>query len=251
MSDWAVELKDVRFSYEDVSVLESIDLTVPSGEFLGIIGPNGSGKTTLLRLLLGFLEPDAGVVSVFGRPPRAARKEMGYVPQSTDFDRDFPISALEVVLMGRLGLSPTWFGYTRKDIEAARAALRSVEADNLRHRKFGTLSGGQRQRVLIARALASQPRLLLLDEPTANVDTRIEQDIYELLRKLNQQCTILLVTHDLGFISSYVTRVACLNRTLICHPTARITADDIDQLYQGPVHLVHHHQVAPPESHYD
>lgn len=244
MSHSVVMLSNVSFRYEDVPILENVDLDVPEGDFLGIIGPNGSGKTTLLKIILGLLVPVEGDLQVFGQPPHLARRSIGYIPQLPDFDRDFPISVREVVLMGRLSSSSRLGGYRKEDHEAAEVAMKDVEIHDLRHRRLGTLSGGQRQRVLIARALASNPRLLILDEPTASVDTRAEKDIYELLRKLNQRTTIILVSHDLAFVSTYVKRVACLNRRLICHPTARISAELIEQLYERPMHLVEHHRTA-------
>ena len=149
--------------------------------------------------------------------------------------------------MGRLGQSSRLGGYSTVDREAAEAAMHDTEVCSLRRRQLGDLSGGQLQRVLIARALVSRPRILLLDEPTASVDTKVERDIYELLQRFNEQTTIVLVTHDLGFVSSYVKRVACLNRTLVCHPTARITSELIEQLYHGPVHLVQHHHILGSE----
>lgn len=237
-----IRLENVGFRYNSEVILKNITLEVPERDFLAIIGPNGSGKTTLIKLILGLLSPTAGKVKVLGHSPAEARRWIGYVPQSFSFDRDFPINVLQTVLMGRLNQAPTLGGYSRKDIEAAEEAMAHAEISNLRKQMLGTLSGGQLQRVLIARALASRPELLLLDEPTASVDTRVEKDIYELLSHLNEQTTILLVTHDLGFVSSYVNKVACLNRSLVCHPTTRLSAEVIEDLYEAPVHLVRHDQ---------
>jgi zinc transport system ATP-binding protein len=214
----AIELENVSFSYGGPLVLEAIDLDIEEGEFLGLVGPNASGKSTLLKVILGLHRPTMGQVRVFGGNPSEARRRIGYVPQFATFRRDFPISVSDMVLLGRLG--------------ATRVLVRS--------RPIGTLSGGQLQRALVARALVSDPRLLILDEPTANIDVLAEEDIFQLFRQLNERMTIIVVSHDIGFISQYVQRVACLNRTLVCHKTGDITGEVIAQLYGTPVRLIDH-----------
>ena len=214
-----IELHNVSFAYERRLILEGIDLQVAAGDFFAIVGPNGGGKTTLLRLLLWDLEPAQGEIKIFNRPPRKARRFIGYVPQQGAVNREFPVSALEVVLMGRL--TPTSFfpRYHREDYEAAYAAMRAVGVEELADFRFGDLSGGQKQRALIARALVAGPRLLILDEPTSSVDYGVEQEIYQLLARLNQEVTIVLVSHDLGYIASHLRKVAYLNRRLsLYHP---------------------------------
>ena len=240
MSEPVIELENVWFRYDEPVVLEDVSLRVARGEFLGVVGPNGGGKTTLLRLILGQLAPERGSVRVLGETPVRARRRIGYVPQRAQFDRTFPISAVEVVLMGRLDSAPWIGGYGRKDREAAKIALDEVEVADLGTRRFGTLSEGQRQRVLIARALVSGPEILLLDEPTASVDQRIEQGIHELLGRLNRRATILIVSHDLGFVTSHVRRVACVSRTLVTHPTSELSGSIIRDVYGGEVRLVRH-----------
>lgn len=235
-----VEVSHVDFAYDGPRVLEDITLTVHEGDFLGVVGPNGSGKTTLLKIILGLFHPLKGQVRVFGQPPERARHLVSYVPQHADLDVSFPISVMDVVLIGRLGKAPLLGRYRKEDRQAAEEAMREAEIEALRHRRFGTLSGGQKQRVLMARALAGKPELLLLDEPTASIDGRVEQDIYELLKKLNEKVTIILVSHDLGFISTYVNHVACVNRRLVCNPTRQITGDVIEACYGGPVHMLKH-----------
>jgi zinc transport system ATP-binding protein len=235
-----VELSQVDFAYDGPRVLEDITLTVQEGDFLGVVGPNGSGKTTLLKIILGLLHPLKGRVRVFGQTPERARHLVSYVPQHADLDASFPISVTDVVLIGRLGKAPVLGRYGKRDRQAAEEAMREAEIEALRHRRFGTLSGGQKQRVLMARALAGKPELLLLDEPTASIDGRVEQGIYELLKKLNEKVTIILVSHDLGFISTYVNHVACVNRRLVCNPTRYITGDVIEACYGGPVHMLKH-----------
>jgi zinc transport system ATP-binding protein len=236
----AVELRGVSFRYDGPLVLDAVDLTIERGEFLGVVGPNGGGKTTLLKLVLGLLQPNEGEVLVMGRHPAEGRRAIGYVPQFAVFRRDFPITVEEAVLLGRLGIAPRIGRYRRRDRDAARRAMAETEVLAFRNRALAALSGGELQRVLIARALVSEPEILLLDEPTANVDPRLEMDIFELLKDINRRATIVVVSHDIGFISRYVTRVACLNRTLICHMTSEITGKVIEELYGRPVRMVRH-----------
>jgi zinc transport system ATP-binding protein len=240
----AVDIAGVTFSYGGAPVLEGVNLSVAEGEFLGLVGPNAGGKSTLLKLILGLLEPQTGAVRVLGHAPGQARRLLGYVPQHPGFPRDFPITVEQVVLMGRLGLGTGWRrwlgGYSASDRAAAQAALTEVQAQDLTGRQIGTLSGGQLQRVLVARALVGEPRLLILDEPTANIDQRMEGEIFDLLRAINARMTILVVSHDVAFISAYVGRVACLNRTLVCHRTRAIDGQIIQDLYGEDVRQVAH-----------
>ncbi|NNG15188.1 MAG: ABC transporter ATP-binding protein, partial [Gemmatimonadales bacterium] len=227
----AIELGKVSFSYGGPLVLEDIDLDIEEGEFLGLVGPNASGKSTLLKVILGLHRPTAGQVRVFGRNPSEARHTIGYVPQFATFRRDFPISVNDMVLLGRLGATRVMGGYRADDRRKAERAMREAQVWDVRSRPIGTLSGGQLQRALVARALVSDPRLLILDEPTANIDVLAEEDIFQLFRQLNERMTIIVVSHDIGFISQYVQRVACLNRTLVCPQTGDITGEVIAQLY--------------------
>jgi zinc transport system ATP-binding protein len=235
-----VTLEDVSFDYDGVPVLEGVDLTVARREFLGLVGPNGGGKSTLLKIVLGLLEPSRGRVTVLGSPPAASGQRVGYVPQYPTFSRRFPISVRDCVALGRLGRSRAFGGFTAEDRARAARAMAETEVAELAGRPIGTLSGGQMQRALIARALVAEPEVLLLDEPTANIDQRGETEIYDLLKVLTQRLTVIVVSHDVGFISRYVTRVACLNRTLMCHPTDEITGETIAALYGMPVRMIHH-----------
>jgi zinc transport system ATP-binding protein len=235
-----VEISHVDFAYDGDLVLEDVSLRVRDRDFLGVVGPNGSGKTTLLKIMLGLIHPLKGQVRVFGQAPERARHLVSYVPQHANLDASFPVSVMDVVLMGRLGKAPTLGRYRRMDREAADEAMGETEVYDLRNHRFGTLSGGQKQRVLMARALVGKPALLLLDEPTASIDGRVEQDIYELLKRLNEKAAIVLVSHDLGFISAYVNRVACVNRRLVCNRTEHITGDVMEACYSGPIHMLQH-----------
>lgn len=244
----AVKLQDVSFSYGSIPVLEHLELQVNSGEFLGIVGPNAGGKSTLLKLILGLLVPQSGDIRVLGKTPSEARQELGYVPQYPSFSREFPVTVEQVVLLGRMGVRSQrhWLGalspggYTQADHLATLDALTEVEAVDLAKRQIGSLSGGQLQRVLLARALVGEPSILILDEPTANIDQRLESDIFDLLKHLNTRMTILVVSHDVGFISSFVSRVACINRTLVCHHTDAIDGQVIQDLYGENVRMVAH-----------
>jgi len=235
-----INIDDVSFSYSNIPVVRNVNLAVREGEFLGVIGPNAGGKSTLLKLILGLLQPDAGEITVFGKRPEKGRSRIGYVPQHPAFSRDFPINVRDAVLLGRLGETRWYGGYTQEDKEIAINALKAVEIDNIRNQTIDSLSGGQLQRVLIARALASRPDILILDEPTANIDVRAEEDIFGLLKQYNDHMTIIVVSHDIGFISGYVDRVACLNQTMLCHTTSEISGKTIEELYGAPVRMIQH-----------
>jgi zinc transport system ATP-binding protein len=240
-TDSVIKIKNLDFSFGGPKILENIEIDIQRNEFIGMVGPNGSGKTTLLKIIMGVLTPDKGTVKVLGNPPSQSVQEIGYMPQFTPFSRDFPISVEETVLMGRLGKTSSIGFFNKADRLAAEKAMNDVEILDLRKRVIGSLSGGQLQRVLIARALTCEPQIMILDEPTANVDMKVEKDIFDMLKQLNEKITIIVVTHDIGFISQYIDRVACINRTLICHPTSELTGETIENMYGSHVHMVHHH----------
>jgi zinc transport system ATP-binding protein len=247
----ALELEHVWFAYRGEPALEDVSLRVETGDYLAILGPNGSGKTTLLQVILGLRQPQRGRVSVLGESPARARPRVGYVPQRAGFDLDFPIRVIDVVLMGRLAARPPGRSFSAEDRERARRALEQVELAGAAGRPVGALSGGQLQRVLIARALALEPKLLLLDEPHAGLDERIERSVWDLLEELSERMTIVLVSHDIGAISQRVRSVACLNRRLHAHPTRELTAEILEATYGCPVELLAHgqpHRVLPPHS---
>ena len=231
MSENSVELRGVAFAYEGTPVLQNVTLDVGAQDFLCLIGPNGGGKTTLLRIALGQLRPCRGEVRVLGGEPEQARAAIGYVPQHFQYDPQFPVRVLDVVLMGRLNTN-CWYPFHRaEDMDAAYEALNAVQMRELARRPFAKLSGGQRQRVLIARSLAAQPRILLLDEPTANIDTAAENMIYELLQRLNEKICIIMVTHDLAFVSKYVKTVAFVNRNVTRYLAQDLTAEMLLQCF--------------------
>ncbi len=240
MNNVVIDIDNVSFNYGAVSVLENISLKIYEDEFIGIIGPNAGGKSTLLKLILGLLKPNKGVISKFKYDGKALINNIGYVSQHSTFPRDFPITVGEVVMMGHIGTSSKFFHYSKKEIELAKQAMQKLEIQDIEKRKIGELSGGQLQRVLIARELVCQPEILILDEPTSNVDMRIEEDIFSLLKNYSEHMTIIVVSHDIAFISSYVDRVACLNKTLVCHSTESISGKMIEELYDVPVKMIHH-----------
>jgi len=235
-----IRLEDVWVSYDHTPVLEGVNLTIYRGDYIAILGPNGGGKTTLLKTILGLVTPWRGRVTVLGEAPEEARHRIGYIPQYTQYDRDFPISVWDIVLMGRLSHRGNSPGYSKEDKEAAAEALRAVDMLRYKDRQIHDLSGGQRQRVFIARALAVEPDILLLDEPTSNIDRMTRANLYDLLADLNERIAMVLVTHDVGVISSRVRRVACLNRRLVVHDEKQLTKEDLEATYACPVDLIAH-----------
>ncbi len=237
MSTYILKINDVSFSFNGHTVLRDVNLMLKEGEFLAVIGPNGGGKTTLLKLLLGLLEADRGDIMVFGKPPRKVTHRMGYVPQEVHFNKSFPISAMDVVLMGRLRSGIAWSRHSQGDRIAAERVLKQMEMWEYRNYSIGELSGGQRQRIFIARALVTEPEILLLDEPTTSIDTKGQEDFYNLLKYLNEKITIVLVSHDLMILSSHVKSVACVNQLVHYHDDATITNEMVD-MCNCPVELI-------------
>ncbi len=241
-----IEIKDLDFAYNGEAVLEDVNLTIRQKDFVAIIGPNGGGKTTLLKLILGLLMPAKGAVRVDGKSPQKASPCIGYVPQDVHINRSFPITAIDVVLMGKLDPKKRLSRRSAANRREAMAALERMEMAAQANRKIGMLSGGQRQRVFIARALLSQPKLLILDEPTASIDTKGQADFFRLLKELNQDITVIVVSHDLLVISRYVKSVACVNKKLHFHGQAEITGEMLETMYSCtveevcPVELVAH-----------
>ncbi len=242
-----VSLEGVSFAYDGVSVLDDVTFSVREGELVSMIGPNGGGKTTILKLILGLLKPNRGRVQVFDDDPVRARRRIGYMPQYAQLDPKFPATTMDVVLMGRL--ERRWGGpYSRTDRAAALDALEQVGLADQAKKLLFKLSGGQRQRVLIARALASEPELLLMDEPTANVDVMVETRLVEILGRIRSRMTIMMVSHDLGFVSNVVDRVLCVSRCVRMHPVGEINSDLIREMYGSDFCMVRHDHLLNGES---
>jgi zinc transport system ATP-binding protein len=240
MDSPVIEVHDLWFSFNGQTVLKEVNLAIQPRCFLAVIGPNGGGKTTLLRLMLGLLSPDRGTVRVLGRTPTEAAPRVGYVPQDIGVNSTFPISVFNVALMGRMRGGGGWRRFSKADKMVAQEALERMEMLEYGDYRMEELSGGQRQRVFMARALAAEPELLLLDEPTASVDTKGQSDFYEFLKRLNETVTIIVVSHDLSIVSSYVKSVACVNQQLIFHDAAEITGEMLEMAYHCPVELIAH-----------
>lgn len=236
-----IKFENVDFAYEDgIKVLQNINLEVSPGDFACVVGPNGGGKTTFLKLILGTLRPSSGTVKVLGDKPEKSLHRIGYVPQYSKFDSSFPVSVLDVVLMGCLDKDFIWGAYSAEQKNKAMSAIAEVGMDGMADKSFAELSGGQRQRALMARAMVSNPELILLDEPTSNVDIHGTEQFYKMFEDLNRKFTILMVSHDIGFVSKRVKSVICIRQTLQVHPVSELTGDTLQSVYGGDVHVIRH-----------
>jgi zinc transport system ATP-binding protein len=216
-----VELEGVSAGYDRTLVLEDVDLDVRRGQVLALVGPNGGGKTTVLRLILGLLPPRQGTVRVLGGEPRQVRHRIGYLPQAAQLDPSFPATVWDTVAMGRL--RPTWLPQRldRRDQDLIHESLGDVRMLGLENRLVGTLSGGQRQRVLLARALVTEPELLLLDEPAAGLDPEVTAELYELLTSLSREVTVIMISHNLEAVHQYATSIGIVDRRITHHHCQR------------------------------
>lgn len=235
MTEPAVELEHASFSYGSLQVLERVEMQIGKGEFIGIMGPNGGGKTTLLKLLMGFLLPKKGKVSVFGKDPSVVRTRIGYVPQVFRSDREFPITLFELVMMGALSRMSFFGTYPPSAKERALYLIDALGLSAHKNKPFGSLSGGLAQRALLARALLSDPDLLLLDEPTANIDAPSTAVIFEILEAMKGKKTILLVTHDLRTVIERVDRVLCVQGQVNSYYPKEVCEHFAIGLYHAPL----------------
>jgi len=234
-------LRNISFSYEKEKVLENVSFDVEDKDFFAIVGPNGGGKTTILKLILGLIHPDDGEVLISGKKVAGSgRDKVGYVPQFSHHDLNFPISVEDVVFQGLMNSNSFFPTPSANDKKVVAEALEKVGLTDRKNMRFGELSGGLKQRTLVARAIVSQPEILLLDEPVASVDSSVERDIYEMLKELNEKMTIIMVSHDLGFVSHFVNKVGCVNKTMVCHETNEITSESIDSLYNRKSLMINH-----------
>ncbi len=242
MDNIVLKLDNVSFSYNGRRVLENVSFEVPEKDFLALLGPNGGGKTTLLKLCVGLLKPQSGTITLLGSKPEQVKHLIGYVPQESNPNPTFPIRVMDVVLMGRLNKRKRRFfrKFSEQDYQIVEDTLKRLGLWELRERPVSNLSGGQRQRVMIARALVAEPEIIFMDEPTASVDRKFQTELYELLKELNEEMTVIVVSHDLSVLSSYVKSVACVNRFVYYHSAAEITKDMVDAVYHCPVELIAH-----------
>lgn len=235
-----IDLEAVWAGYDADTVLEDVSFKLFENDYVGLIGPNGGGKTTLIKVMLGLVKPSRGRVTVMGEPPEIARRAIGYVPQIQLEDKAFPISVWDVVSMGRLKPGLINLKMSAADRQAIETALQQTGMTDFARRSMNELSGGQRQRVYISRALVTNPKILLLDEPTASVDPQATTQIYDLLSQLNQHISILLISHDMTAISTYVKTIGCINRRLSYHHEKVLTEEMIQTGYECPVELIAH-----------
>jgi len=241
-----IEVKEVSFSYNGNPILQDISFVVQEGEYLGIIGPNGGGKTTLFKVILGLLKPQTGEVRIFGEPLESFKRRhlIGYVPQRSLSDYYFPATVEEVVRSGRTARLGLFKRVSKEDAKAIERVMEVTDVGRLRDRLIGQLSGGERQRVFIARALASEPKILILDEPDVGVDINAQEKFYSFLEDLNSNTgiTILLISHDIDVVAHQAKTILCLNRRLVCHGSPRdfITEDYMQKLYGKKVRFILH-----------
>ena len=233
-----VEIKELTVAYDDTTILDKVNLTVFESDFIGVIGPNGGGKTTLLKALLGLIEPESGTIQFSG----LSRNAIGYLPQINNIDHQFPITVFDVVRSGLAGQRKLRLRFSKEENLKTEKLIEEMGIIELKKRPVGELSGGQIQRVFLCRALISDPRLLILDEPNTFVDNQFEFELYEQLRLLNEKMTIILVSHDLGTIASYVKTIACVNRELHYHSTNIITEEQL-AAYNCPIQIITHGQI--------
>ncbi|MCL3780129.1 ABC transporter ATP-binding protein [Prolixibacteraceae bacterium JC049] len=245
-----IEINEVSFAYDQEVILDSVSLTINDKDFIGVIGPNGGGKTTLLRLILGTEIPQSGTITTLESTDK--RPLIGYLPQYQKIDKSFPINVFDVVRQGFLSGAGALKRFSKEENEKTADILRKVGMYEYRKRPIGELSGGQMQRVFLGRALVNEPRLLILDEPNTYVDNQFENDLYNMLTALNERMAILLVSHDLGTITSKVKSIACVNRTLNHHMSNKITAEQLND-YNCPIQIISHgeipHTVLPHHHH--
>jgi zinc transport system ATP-binding protein len=233
----AIEARDVHFQYGENTVLDHVSFTIQAGDYVGVLGPNGSGKTTLLRTILGIAQPTSGAIHVFGKSIHdfADRASIGYVPQrAASSAQNFPATVEEIVVSGRTPKIGLFKRTSTGDMQVITDAMQTADVLRLRKRLMSRLSGGERQRVFIARALAAEPKVLILDEPTVGVDIGAQEIFYTFLRKMNEHgMTIVLVSHDIDVLAGEAKTILCLNRELICHVAAKdfITSDHLAKLY--------------------
>ena len=229
-----VEIRDLDAGYQGNRVLNKVSLSIMERDFIGIIGPNGGGKTTLIKVLMGVMKPLKGSIKY-----AIDKSEIGYLPQGNQLDERFPITVREVVASGLKSNMQSAYRLNKAGKDQLDQTLHITGLELLQNRPIGALSGGELQRTLLARAIVSSPRLLVLDEPDTHVDNRFEMELYHLLRDLNKTMTILLVSHDIGTISPYIKSIACVNRDLHYHASNEINEEQL-KVYNCPIEIISH-----------
>lgn len=238
-----IELDHISASYGEKVVLKNISLTVTDRDFLGIIGPNGGGKTTLIKTILGLKKISAGHIRFYHKGQQSDHITMGYLPQYNSIDKKFPISVYETILSGLGGQKSLFTPFSQKDYDQVDNVIGRMGLRGLEKRSVGELSGGQLQRALLGRAVVSNPDVVILDEPSTYIDKRFEAKLYELLEEINQDCAIILVSHDIGTVLQNVKSIACVNETLHYHPDTEISVDWLEKNFNCPIELLGHGQL--------
>lgn len=243
------DVKNLSFNVSGVDILSNVSLQIFNSQYIGIIGPNGGGKTTLIRLLLGLEKPTSGEIKIYGNKLSKFKKwhKIGYVPQrAAQVDINFPGTVLDIVKMGRVAQRKLFSKMSSEDHRLVEDAMKQMDIMHLKDKMVGTLSGGQRQRVMIARALASEPEVLILDEPNTGVDVKSQNRFYSLLKKLNKEknITIIFITHDIGVIADDIARLFTINQKVITcnNPKQALSCDEMSELYGIDAHLIHNHK---------
>lgn len=242
-----INIQNLSVGYENETVLENVSISINNTDFIGVIGPNGGGKTTLIKAVLGLIPVWGGNIEM-----NINHSEIGYLPQFNPFDKQFPISVQEVVLSGLLGRKKLLKRYHENDKQHAECLMARAGVIDLKDKAIGELSGGQMQRTLLCRALINKPKLLILDEPSTFVDSQFEGELFDWLKELNQEIAILMVSHDIGTISSHIKTIACVNRNLHYHESNKISAEQLMH-YNCPIQIITHgevpHQVLAKHKH--
>lgn len=236
-----IRLKNICFGYHHDAVIEQVNLDINDNDYIGMIGPNGGGKSTIIKIIMGLIKPWSGEIEI-GTNQNGDAVKIGYLPQYHLFDKSFPITVQEVILSGLIGNRTSLFRFNKFQKSEAETLIKTLGLKKLQHQSIGDLSGGQMQRVFLGRAMISNPDVLILDEPVTFVDNRFENEMYELLQQINKQTAILLVSHDVGQIVSFVKTIACVNHYLHYHPSNKIS-EDILASYDCPIELITHGKV--------
>lgn len=255
MNNCIIKIENLSAGYENKTVLHDINLEVAEKDFLGIIGPNGGGKTTLMKVILGLLEPTEGKITYYDNGILTERLEIGYLPQYNSIDKKFPISVYEVILSGLNRQKNLFRRFTKEHHERVKETISMMGLEGMENKPIGELSGGQMQRALLGRAIVSDPKAIILDEPNTYIDKRFEARLYSLLEEINKERTIILVSHDIGSVLQNVKSIACVNGTLDYHPQSEVSAEWIEEKLQCPIELLGHgelpHRVLKKHNHKD
>lgn len=253
MNNKIIKIENLSAGYDRKTVLHDINLEISEKDFLGIIGPNGGGKTTLMKVILGLLKPSEGKITFYDNGMPVEQLEIGYLPQYNSIDKKFPISIYEVILSGLNRQKSLFSRFTKEHHERVKETISMMGLEGMENKPIGQLSGGQMQRALLGRAIVSNPKAIILDEPNTYIDKRFEARLYSLLEEINKQRAVILVSHDIGSVLQTVKSIACVNGTLDYHPQSEVSAEWIEEKLQCPIELLGHgelpHRVLKKHNH--